>query len=323
MEIGPKESCVRPSIFAAGLVLAVLSGAPFASAAPAAAGPTATGHFPGDPWERSNRIGFQTELALDKVLLGPITKVHKFLTPGPVGKGLHNFVVNLQEPLVVANDLVQLRPLRAAKAAIRFLFNSTFGIAGLIDIAVKAGVPHHKSSFGDTMARYGVGPGPYLFLPMIGPSSVRDLIGNVVDGLVNPVYLADYPYRTEAAIALPIMGGLDQRLQSGDDLKALLDNAADPYATLRSTYLQNREGEINGDKPVLNALPELDDPGAAPASPSAAPQTETPAPAPSVHPSSQADAAATIADQPPALGGLPDDQGGHADGEVPRAFDQG
>jgi phospholipid-binding lipoprotein MlaA len=323
MEAGLKEQRVRSSIFAAGLVLAVLSGAPLARAAtatpPPAAAPVVTGHFPGDPWERSNRVGFQTELALDKVLLGPITSVHKFLTPGPVGKGLHNFVVNLQEPLVVANDLAQLRPLRAIKALVRFAFNSTLGIAGLIDVSAKAGLPHHKSSFGDTMARYGVGPGPYLFLPMVGPSSVRDLIGNVVDGLVNPIYLADYPYRAVAAVALPVLGGLDQRLQSGDDLKALLDNAADPYATLRSTYLQNREGEINGDKPVLNALPELDDPGAAP---TPAPAS-TPSVQPSIQPSGQADAAAPPVDQPPALQSLPDDQGRYADGQVPRAFDQG
>ncbi len=306
---------MRPLVFAAGLVLAVLSGASIAEAATRSPPPARAAPFPGDPWERSNRVGFETEKTLDRVLIWPITKINKTLTPGILGKGLHNFLVNLQEPLVAANDVLQLRPARAFKAAIRFLFNSTFGLAGTIDIAVKAGVPHHKSSFGDTLGRYGVGPGPYLFLPLVGPSSVRDLFGNLVDDFIDPVYLANYAYRPVASVALPVLNGLDQRILNNDDLRALMSDAADPYATLRSTYLQNRVGEINGDKPVLNALPELDDPGTA-ATPPAAPPA-------SVEPPSQADAPVPAADQPPALESLPGDQGGHADGKVPRAFDQG
>ena len=263
----------HPSLFAVGLVLAVLSGASIAGAAPRSPPPAHAAPFPGDPWERSNRVGFEAEKTLDRVLIWPITKVNKTLTPGILGKGLHNFLVNLQEPLVAANDMLQLRPVRALKAALRFVFNSTFGLAGTIDISAKAGVPHHKSSFGDTLGRYGVGPGPYLFLPLVGPSSVRDLFGNLVDDFIDPVYLANYPYRAAASIALPVLNGLDQRILNNEDLRALMSDAADPYATLRSTYLQNRVGEINGDKPVLNALPELDDPGASPA---AAPQPPRP-----------------------------------------------
>ena len=304
---------MRPIILAVGVSLAVACLAPPVAAAQQPAPGATRVATPGDPWERSNRTGFVVEQALDRAIIGPATKVNRFLTPGFIGKAIHNFLVNLGEPLVVANDLMQLRPARAGKALVRFVVNSVFGLAGTIDAAKKGGIPHRNSSFGDTLARYGVKPGPYLFLPLIGPSTVRDLFGNAVDDAINPVNFVAYPYRTEAAIGLAVMGGLDQRLLNDEDLRTLLTQAADPYATLRSTYLQHREGEIHGDEPPA-ALPDLEDPGA----PSAGAAAK-----PSVAPAGQSDPVPPAGDQAAALQTLPDQQGGDADGHVPGALDQG
>jgi len=305
---------VRPIILAVGVSLAAACLASPVAAAPRPATGPAWGSTPGDPWERSNRTGFAIEQALDRAIIGPAAKVNKFLTPGIIGKAIHNFLVNLGEPLVVANDMLQLRPARAGKAFVRFVVNSVFGLAGTIDAAAKGGLPHRNSSFGDTLERYGVKPGPYIFLPLVGPSTVRDLFGNAVDDAINPANFVAYPYRTEAAITLAVAGGMDQRVQNDENLRTLLGQAADPYATLRSTYLQNREGEINGDKPPT-ALPDLEDPGAALTSP--------PANA-SVDPAGHADIAPAPADdQASSLKALPDQQGGNADGDVPGALDQG
>ena len=304
-----KELRVRPIVFAVGVSLAAVSLAGPAMAAQRPAYGPAWGTTPGDPWERSNRTGFAIEQALDKAIIGPATKVNKFLTPGIIGKAIHNFLVNLGEPLVVANDMLQLRPARAGKALVRFVVNSVFGVAGTIDAAGKGGLPHRNSSFGDTLARYGVKPGPYIFLPLIGPSTVRDLFGNAVDDAINPVNFVAYPYRTESAITLAVMGGLDQRLLNDEDLRTLMGQAADPYATLRSTYLQNREGEIHGDTPPP-VLPDLEDPAAAPAKAS-------------IDPAGQPGAVAPAGDQTATLKPLPDQEGGNADGHVPRALDQG
>ena len=169
---------MRRSIFAVITVVTVLNGAATAAAArtvlvePPAAG---------DPWERLNRRGYAINQFLDKILIRPAAMIYRALTPGPIGKGLHNLVVNLSEPLVVVNDVLQARVARAASATARFAFNSTFGLAGLIDVAAHEGIAHHDSTFGDTLGRYGAKPGPYLFIPLIGPSTVRDLFGAGVD----------------------------------------------------------------------------------------------------------------------------------------------
>lgn len=262
-----EESPLRRSIFAVILAAATLSAAS-ASAAP------------NDPWERLNRRGYAINQFLDKVLIRPAAMLYRALTPGPIGKGLHNAVINLSEPLVFINDVLQLRPRRAAQAAGRFAFNSTVGVGGLIDVVGADGIHHHDNGFGDTLGRYGVRPGPYLFVPVIGPSTVRDLFGAGVDIATDPVHWANYPYRTEIGVGGTAVGGLDTRAGADEDLKAILADAADPYATLRSVYLQYRQGEIDdvrgGDKSP--ALPAIDETAPAPAMPDIDESPVTPAP---------------------------------------------
>jgi phospholipid-binding lipoprotein MlaA len=258
-------------------------------------------HTPGDPYEKFNRKGFAIQSTLDRYVVGPLGFIYKKLTPGPIGKAIHHIMVNLSEPTVVINDLLQLRPRRAGEATVRFVVNSTVGLGGMIDITGATGLPHHLSSFGDTLGHYGARPGPYLFIPMLGPTTFRDLFGNGVDAVTNPLHFIRYPHRTTVSIGLAVVGGLDQWSNSMGDMRALLTDAADPYATLRSAYLQHREAEIRGEASPPADLPDLD----APAQPS--------------------DHASLVAplNQTAALDSLPQGQNRDADHQVAGPLDQG
>ena len=214
----------------------------------------------GDPWERVNRAGYAAEGKLDHYLIQPLAKAYRFLTPGPIGLGIHNVLVNLSEPNALINDVLQWRIKRAGTPAERLIINSTAGVLGLFDVAARMGLYHHDDEFGVTLGRYGVRPGPYLYLPLVGPSTVRDLVGSGVDILLNPLHLATYPDQTTVLESNFALGGLDREISTEPELRALLITAVDPYATLRSAYLQNKQGEISGEGIPLN-LPSFDEPG--------------------------------------------------------------
>lgn len=293
------------------LALAILASALSLGAAQAGT-PRHFVHAPGDPWERLNRRVFALNQMLDKALIRPLSKLAGGLTPGPVGKAIHNFLVNLNEPVVIVNDLLQARPGPAIRSAFRLVVNSTVGGLGAIDVAKALDVPSHPNGFGDTLGRWGFGPGPYLVVPVLGPSDVRDLFGSVVDDATLPLQSINYPYRTEVDITLTVVGGLDQRNDVAADLDALLNNADDPYATLRSSYLQSREAQIRGPL-ALPPLPDIED-GPAPAGTAAAPA----GPAPVVAPPSAGSSADELPPARPPLAG-PTTPPGPADA-APSAF---
>ena len=219
-----------------------------------------------DPWENQNRKFFKWNEGLDARVVRPSALGYQRHTPGPVRRALKNFLTNLSEPVVFANDVLQLHFTRAAVTAFRFACNSTVGVAGIFDVAAKDGAEHHSNGFGTTMGRYGVPAGPYVYLPVLGPSTVRDMAGDVVDGFADPFTWARIENRIAFTAGKTLAGGLDTRASADSDLQALNDTATDPYATLRSAYLQNRQAEIEGelgskDRP----LPDFDDtPVAAP-----------------------------------------------------------
>jgi phospholipid-binding lipoprotein MlaA len=226
--------------------------------------PADASHTRVDPWEHLNRINYTIENALDRHLLRPIGRLYAALTPGPIGKGVHNVLVNLSEPTVFFNDVLQLRFKRAGVTAGRFVTNSTIGLLGLIDVANKLGLPHHNNEFGVTLGRYGFYSGPYMFLPLGGPTTVRDLFGSGVDLLMDPFHWIRVTSQAEVNGVRLVVGGLDLRQQSGAQLDALLSDATDPYATLRSVYLQNKQAEIEGESAPLD-LPSFDAPSPTPA----------------------------------------------------------
>jgi phospholipid-binding lipoprotein MlaA len=197
---------------------------------------------------------------------------------------LRNLINNLKEPSIAFNDLLQAHPGRAVKTAGRFVINSTAGIGGLMDIAYDTGLPHHDNGFGATAGRYGIQPGPYLFIPFIGPTSLRDLLGQAADMATDP--LGWQPFRDGQVIyARAIIDGLDQRAEADAQLRAIDDMSTDPYASLRSLYEQNRASQINdaisgvtgSSEPQLD---NFDDPAPSPASPGPAPATPSAAPSP-------------------------------------------
>ena len=227
-----------------------------------------------DPWERGNRVGYAVEGKLDHYVIHPLTKVYRFLTPGPIGQGLHNVLVNLTEPSALINDVFQWRLKRAGTPAARLVINSTVGVLGLFDVAARIGLYHHDNEFGVTLGRWGLGPGPYLYLPLVGPSTVRDFVGSGVDLLLSPLHLATYPHQGTVEASNYVLSGLDQDISTEPQLRALLGSAVDPYATLRSAYLQNKQGEISGEGVPLD-LPSFDEP--------APPETAKPNAPPSPH----------------------------------------
>lgn len=200
----------------------------------------------GDPLEPFNRAMFGAHEAFDHAVLRPAAMGYKHVVPKPVRSGIRNFLSNLTEPIVFLNDLLQLKPGRAIKTFGRFVFNSTLGLGGVLDIAKLPGLklPHHDNSFGDTLAFYGVGPGPYLFLPFVGPTDLRDFLAGQPENLVLPLAVGHPFDQAKYQIPKAVVGGLDQRAEADQDLQALFSTAVDPYATLRSVYLQNRIGEV-------------------------------------------------------------------------------
>jgi phospholipid-binding lipoprotein MlaA len=229
-----------------------------------------------DPLEGFNRISFEISMALDKALIRPAAMAYKTVVPKPLRDGVRNGLSNLGEPMVFVNDLLQLKPKRAVRTLGRFLLNSILGLGGLFDVASdkKFNLPHHSNSFGNTLGFYGVKPGPYVYLPILGPTTLRDAVDNL-EGQASGAVVNNPVFRDEQGIALTIAGGLDQRAENDRDLKALLEDAVDPYATFRETWLQDRQGEIDGLK-----APDGQDPGSATADDPLADPLEDPAKAP-------------------------------------------
>jgi phospholipid-binding lipoprotein MlaA len=234
---------------------------------------------PDDPFESMNRGLYAVHRALDAVIFGPAARAYKAVLPAQLRKGMRNMINNLKEPGIAANDLLQAHPGRTARTVARFAVNSTIGVVGLFDFAHDMGFPHHDNGFGATAGRYNVQPGPYLFIPLVGPTNFRDLLGTIADAFTDP--LAFQPFRDGQVIyARAIVDGLDQRAQADEQLRAIDDMSTDPYASLRSLFEQNRAGQIadaisgrsNSAEPQLD---NFDDPGATP-SPSAAPVAPPP-----------------------------------------------
>jgi phospholipid-binding lipoprotein MlaA len=211
-----------------------------------------------DPWEGMNRATFEFNDGFDRVLLKPVAEGYRFVMPDPARAAVTNFFATLQDPWIAVNQLLQGKPRLAIDDLARFVWNSTIGLLGLIDVASDMGLPKHKEDFGQTMAVWGMDFGPYVVLPILGPSSVRDGIGLIPDAYA---YLpwqipkwADFNHRVTWQWSLT---GLDlvQTRASLLDATDLLEQAAlDRYAFVRTAYFQRRRNLIyDGDPPPLPA----------------------------------------------------------------------
>jgi phospholipid-binding lipoprotein MlaA len=199
-----------------------------------------------DPLESVNRKTLKMNGVLDRWIFDPVTSAYAFVVPGPARLAVRRFLVNLNSPVVLANDVLQLAPLDAAVTVTRFGINSTIGVAGFFDPATKLGITGHSSDFGETLALCGVPSGPYLILPALGPTTARDGTGYVVDLLFQPMTYLLTPLPTlifytslqQGSVGLASMDA--HKLQ----LHALETSSVDFYAALRSAYYQDRVAAI-------------------------------------------------------------------------------
>ncbi len=198
-----------------------------------------------DPLEPTNRALFEVHEAVDRAVLEPVARAYRAVVPPPVRTGVHNFLGNLRSPVVLVNDLLQGNRERAEITLGRLMINSTVGLAGLIDVAAMIGVPGHSEDFGQTLAVWGMGEGPYLFIPLLGPSNPRDLAGFVVDVLTNPFTWVGQGAAVDSLnTARLVISGVDTREELLDTVDEIRRTSLDPYATIRSGSRQRRQAEI-------------------------------------------------------------------------------
>lgn len=210
-----------------------------------------------DPLEPVNRLIFGFNEGVDFLILRPVNFVYRTVLPRPVRKGVSNVVYNLASPVVLANDVLQGEFKRAGTTTSRFLINTTVGIGGIIDVAGKNGLPRHSEDFGQTLARWGIGSGPYIVLPLVGPSTLRDAIAIPVDSAIDPVTWALANESTGVRMAPLGTSIIVYHDEFKDDADNLRKNSADFYASVRDIYSQRRLSEIaNGDL-MLEPLPPI------------------------------------------------------------------
>jgi phospholipid-binding lipoprotein MlaA len=214
-----------------------------------------------DPLEGINRGIYKFNDVTDKAVFKPVAKAYKAVAPTPVRKGFNNFFNNLGSITTVANDILQFKFAHAFTDAGRFVINSTFGIAGFIDVAGMDKIERRKEDFGQTLGYWGAGSGPYLVLPFLGPSSVRDTTGLVFDSATtDPIRYTHNIGEVRLHNQLRLAQFIDKRtdLLIANDL---IDEASlDPYAFMRDAYLQRRENLIlDGFMPKQNNFDDGED----------------------------------------------------------------
>jgi phospholipid-binding lipoprotein MlaA len=205
-----------------------------------------------DPWESLNRKTFAFNEFLDRNFLKPAAKGYQAVTPEPVDTSVTNFFSNLREVPSFVNHLAQARPKDAAADAGRFILNTTVGVLGLFDVASKVGIEQKNADFGLTLGRWGIGSGPYLVLPFLGPSTVRDAAGQTLDVFSYPVVYLEAPAEIPVR-ALEIIDGRADLLET----EKLI--TGDRYTFLRNLYVQRRQFLLGGKVAEPSFDDEFDD----------------------------------------------------------------
>ncbi|NIJ07977.1 phospholipid-binding lipoprotein MlaA [Sphingomonas vulcanisoli] len=206
----------------------------------------ARGHNPADPLEAVNAKSFAVTQAVDDAVVGPAASKYERAVPAPIRNGLRNALANLQEPIIIINYVLQHNIPKTGETIGRFVINSTIGIGGLFDMARRKPfrLPFRHNGLADTFGFYGVKPGPFLFLPLIGATTVRDLIGDNLDRIVLPAMLGAPFNRLAFAIPAGIERTLDHRITFDQELQEERKRQ-DPYAARREFYLRRRQAEID------------------------------------------------------------------------------
>ena len=201
---------------------------------------------PGDPAEAVHEVSFIAVTAVDKAIIAPVAHGYSKGIPRPIQQGVHNVLNNLDEPIVFVNFVLQLKIGKAFETVGRFAINSTIGLAGLFDVAKKKpfNLPRRSNGLADTLGFYGVGPGPYLFLPLIGSTSVRDLLGRVADLSLLPTAVGKPFTQPLVSLTKGTLSSLDDRVEN-DEILTRVQQSDNPYGAMREYYLTKRQAEID------------------------------------------------------------------------------
>lgn len=224
---------------------------------------TSTGVY--DPLEGWNRGVYGFNEVVDKAAIEPVAKAYRYGTPTLFREGVTNVLTNLRQPVVFANTALQGNIDASGETFGRFLINSTFGIVGIFDVASAMGVAKHNEDFGQTLGVWGVEPGPYLMLPLLGPSNLRDTIGMGADRALDPLtwteFASDPDLDDDIAVGRTIIGAISTRERLIEQIDTLREQP-EPYVALRRNYTSQRRAAIrNGkieDDPYKD-LPDFDD----------------------------------------------------------------
>ncbi|MEZ6002177.1 VacJ family lipoprotein [Hyphomonas sp.] len=220
-----------------------------------------------DPYEGFNRQMFAFNNGVDKYALGPAAGAYKTVTPEFARDRIGDFLRNLRAPVIFVNDVLQAEPSRAADTFVRFTINTTVGIAGLWDAAGQMGVERHSEDFGQTLAVWGIDSGPYLVMPIVGPTTPRDLFGMGVDHAIDPLtwteFDGDPDLDDKIATGRGVLSALNARVALEDQIEQL-NAQPEPYVALRRIYSSQRQTEIRNGRPVDDSelyedLPDFDE----------------------------------------------------------------
>jgi len=209
-----------------------------------------------DPFEANNREVHAFNKAVDEALLAPLSGVYGDVIPEEFRYVLGNAVTNLGQPNAFVNHLLQGDGDAASNTLVRFLLNSTVGIAGLFDPAAEIGIFDEPTDFGETLAVWGVGEGAYIELPLLGPSTVRDVVGMMVDFGIDPLKYALTNEQASYLFTARALNRLGQRFEYNDLIQVLLYESADSYTAQRLSYLQNKRHALAGE----TTIDDLEDP---------------------------------------------------------------
>lgn len=210
-----------------------------------------------DPLEPVNRVVFAFNEALDIIVLRPVSLVYRTVVPQPIRVGVENALYNFASPVIFANDLLQGRPDKAKTTFIRFMVNSTAGVGGFVDAAQAAGLPRHTEDFGQTLGVWGAGPGPYLVLPILGPSNVRDSVGLAADTFMHPATWLMWDLSFVERISPLLAYTVSSHEALMDEAAALRKTSPDFYASVRDIYAQKRASDIANGAADIEPLPPV------------------------------------------------------------------
>lgn len=213
-----------------------------------------------DPFEGGNRVVMKINEGIDKAVLEPVARGYRYVAPKPVRQSVRNFLRNLKSPIIMGNELLQGDFEGFANATGRLVINTLLGVGGLFDLADYGGIPYESEDFGQTLAVWGVGNGPYIVIPIIGPSTMRDGTGMLVDSFADPVRIYMFNHDLEwlhyTRVGVGIVDTREEYLDIIDDLRR---NSFDYYAAIRSAYYQRRQALVKDMDPSTSSGPAIPD----------------------------------------------------------------